>query len=319
MNQEEFQQLPVERVAQLVHSAGPKVCVFPINGTRRWFLLEHGLEKSGNLMSNYLDIAATRHVEIYQLLFSHGIGTLLAPIFGPDLMERDEQYVHMAADGLARLVQHPTFTQFYARSKVRVRFYGDYCEHFRGTPYAFLIELFHELEQQTAGNDAHRLFFGVFAHDASVTVGRIAVAYYLEHNTIPDKGTLIELYYGERVGPVDLFIGFDKPSVFDMPLVSTGNEDLYFTTSPSLYLTERQLRNILYDHLYSRRESETDYGLLEEEDWELMKEFYRLNIGNTLGVGVKHHRTGGWYPLPQVVLPTPFLTSLSENQPGPGV
>ena len=36
----EFLGLPTEEVARLVHAAGSKVCVFPINGTRRWYLLE---------------------------------------------------------------------------------------------------------------------------------------------------------------------------------------------------------------------------------------------------------------------------------------
>ena len=63
--------------------------------------------------------------------------------------------------------------------------------------------------------------------------------------------------------PVELFIGFDKFTVFDMPLLTTGEEDLYFSVSPSPYMTIRQLRAILYDHLYVRRTPEPDYTTLQ--------------------------------------------------------
>ena len=91
-----------------------------------------------------------------------------------------------------------------------------------------------------------------------------------------------------------------------MPLVATGNEDLYFTIAPSLYLTEKQLRAILYDHLYTRPESETDYSNTTPEAWTFMKDFYRTNQGKTFGIGTRHKQGGFWYPLPQVEFPDHF-------------
>jgi hypothetical protein len=82
-----------------------------------------------------------------------------------------------------------------------------------------------------------------------------------------------------------------------MPILATGTEDLYFTTSPTPYLTRKQLRVILFDHLYARK-GEPDYGDFTEEDWERMRNFYRMNENNTLGVGAKIGQV--WYPLPQV-------------------
>jgi len=37
-----FLNLPKPEIAKLVRESGNQVCVFPINGTRRWFALEHG-------------------------------------------------------------------------------------------------------------------------------------------------------------------------------------------------------------------------------------------------------------------------------------
>jgi len=308
----EFQQLAVEEVARFVRESGPKVCVFPINGTRRWFLLEHPSAQDGSLGDDYVTIVTRRHVELYKMLFRHGLDTLLTPVFGPDLLERGSDYVRVAAEGLSRLATQPELLAFYDEWGVRIRFYGDHRRFLGPTPHAYLSDLFDDIAARTAGNGPYRLFFGVFAHDASQTIAEQAIRYHARHGRVPDRQTLIRLYYGEAVGNVDLFIGFDKLCAFDMPLVATGNEDLYFTVSPSLYLTESQLRGILYDHLVSRRQEEHDYGPLRPQDWEWISAFYGLNMGRTLGIGLQQHRGGFWYPLPQVQLPPGFVEAVQQ-------
>jgi len=297
---ETFQRLPTEEVARLVGETGPKACVFPTNGTRRWFMLEHRPEREEDFAPAYLDAMRKRQIEIYQLFFDHGLDTVLTPFFGPYLMKRGAGYVQMAAEGLAQMVTHPDILDFYKAHEVRVRFYGDYRKFFEPTPYAHLSDLLDEAAGQTLAHNRHRLFLGVFAHDSAETIAELAVHYYVEHGHIPDKRTLIELYYGEYVEPVDLFIGFSKFRAFDMPLLTRGTEDLYFTVSPSPYLTERQLRDILYDHIFTRP-GDVDYSAMDSDGWAWMSDFYRSNLGNTLGVGMK--RQDAWYPLPQVKLP----------------
>jgi tuberculosinol/isotuberculosinol synthase len=303
MDLETFSSLPSPEVACLVREIGPKVCVFPINGTRRWFMLEYASNSVNKFAESYLDIMVERHIELYKLFFDHGIDTLLTPIFGPDLLKRGEDYVNLAGEGMTRLGTHPDFLDFYRAYNVRVRFYGDYRGSLAQTPHSYLSDIFDKAAKRTLMHDQHRLFFGVFAHDAVETIAELAVDYYNEHNQVPDKRTLVELYYGEYVEPVDLFIGFDKFSAFDMPLVSTGEEDLYFTVTPSPYLTRKQLRAILYDHIYVRPEEETDYSDAASEEWSLMHDFYQANLGKTQGVGKRAHDGGFWYPLPQVELP----------------
>lgn len=306
MESSAFMSLSSAEVAQIVRASGPKVCVFPINGTRRWFILEHGQQPGSDSFAAYVARTEARHLELYRLIFDHGIDHLLTPVFGPDLLERGAEYLEMAAQGLAELCQKPSVLSFYDEYDVRVRFYGDHRKYFGPTPYAYLSELFDDLAARTAHHQRSKLYFGVFANDAVETTGELAIQYYLEHGKAPDKRTLVELYYGEYVPPVNIFIGFDKFAAFDMPLITTGTEDLYFTVSPSLYLNEAGLRAILYDHLFSRRDSEPDYGILPESEWLAMRNFYQSNIGSTCGIGVKRKEAGYWYPLPQVVLPREF-------------
>ena len=303
-----FLELPAAEIAEQARRAGPKVGVFPINGTRRWFLLEYPPDSEAGALAAYLEIIEQRHIDLYRLLFDHGIDYLLTPAFGPDLLERGDEYIHVAAEGLTRLATHEKFVNFYDDYDVRVRFYGDHRRYFGATPYAYLSDLFDELTARTLTHDRYRLFLGLFANDAAETIGELAIRHHADHGRAPDKRALVELYYGEYVPPVSFFIGFDKFSAFDMPLVATGEEDLYFTVSPSPYLTARQLREILYDHLYARR-GEADYASLGPGEWALMREFYQANLGKTLGVGAKQGRGGYWYPLPQVELPRDFAES----------
>ena len=297
MNTEEFIRLSRDAVKEIVKREGPTVCTCPINGTRRWFTLEHANTDYENVEAGYLDTVAQAYVDLFKLFFDHGISYLLVPSFGPDLLERGEDYLQLAVEGFSRLTYHPLFLEFYAQYHVQVHFYGDYERYFSGTAYARLIAQFNNLTQQTSGHTAHHLFFGLFAHDASEMIARFAIDFYKQNKRVPHRNEIVQAYYGVDVPPVDIFIGFDKFSSFDMPLVATGMEDLYFTVSPTLYMTQDQFRAILYDHIYSRR-NETDYTQMSAAGWQYMQDFYYRHRGKTLGVGTQVD--GIWYPLPQV-------------------
>jgi adenosine tuberculosinyltransferase len=298
-----FLALPDDQLAEIVRRSGVKVCVFPINGTRRWYLLEHAAMAAGaDPVIAYMDITGKRHLEIYKMFFDHGVDTLLTPVFGPDLLERGDVYIErVGADGLARLAEHPDFVRFYDEYQVRVRFYGDFHQYLASTPYAGLCDKFDSISKRTTSYERHRLFFGVFANDSTESIANMAIRYYQEYGNPPKKSDLIEMYYGEAITPVDFFIGFDKLSSFDMPLVATGSEDLYFTTAPSPYISSLHLRNILYDHIFIRKTEEQDYSALSPEDFQWMQEFYRLNQNKTMGIGAL--RGGIWFPLPSVEWP----------------
>lgn len=300
MDLQTFQALPTEEVARLVREAGTKVVVFPIKGTRRWFLLEHPNVAPEDFAEAYLKAVIPRHIELYKMIFDHGIETLLTPIFDAPLMQRGAAYMRMAAQGMQGLAEHPAFLEFYEAQDVRVRFYGDYRKHLRETPYEDLIAAFDTIMDQTADHQSRRIFFGVFVEDAAETIANMTIRAYQEQRRVPDKRALIARYYGERIEPVDLFIGFGKLRAFDMPLIGAGAVDLYFTISPSLYLTVPQLRAILHDHLYERQRSPSSYRDMTSEERDSMREFYQANVGKTLGIGRQHPAWHVWHPLPQV-------------------
>ena len=290
-----FLQLPTVEVAALVRATGHKVCVFPVNGTRRWFMLEHADKIGGDPIEAYMEASIKNHVELCGLLFDHGIDTILAPVFGRELMHRGDEYTkRVGMDGLVRTATDRHYREFFEKYKVKVRFYGDYRDVLTGTLYEYALKSMFEVTEATKQNAGFRLFFGVFADEATDTIARLSVEHYLALGTIPDKQTLVQKYYGEDLPPVSIFIGFDKFSVFDMPLLSTGAEDLYFSLSPSPYMTERQLRAILYDHIYVRRTQEPDYTKLEPKELSSLRNYYRSHQDEAFGVGKLKFNL--WFP-----------------------
>jgi len=295
ISQKEFLHLPSVEVAKLVCAAGPQVCVFPLNGSRRWFMLEYKPDQKEDLAQAYITIAEKRQLELYRMCFEHGLETLVSPIFGSKHLLRSNDYMaKIGADGMSRLATHPEVLSFYNDYKIRVRFYGNYRKELTGTPFAYLIEQFEQLTRQTADNDGYRLFYGVFANDATEAIAEFSVQHFQQTGRVPNRQELVEGYYGEYIEAASLFIGFSKPRVYDYPLLGLGAEDLYFTFAPSLYMNDEQLRHILYDHLYSRRIEQEDYAKMTEQDFAFMREFYQTQRSRAMGVG--ELKGGIWYP-----------------------
>ena len=297
MEAKTFHNLKRSDVAEFMQERGPKVCVFPLNGTRRWFLLERA-KPNEDFAQAYLQSITDRLVEICELMFEHGIDTLMMPVLSPHLFQaRGDQYTKMTVSALSLLTDHPKFLNFYEEHQVRVRFYGDYSQYFAGTSFAYLEDNIQQVTEKTKSHNQHRLLWGVCAHDATETTAALAIKYYQQHGQQPDKQALLEMYYGENIPPVSFFITAAKPRVFDMPLVTNGREDLYFTVAPSPYLSETQLRDILYDHLYSRPKQEISYDELEPEEWANLRQFYESHRHKTLGVGTRQEQSGVWFPV----------------------
>ena len=283
---ERFLELSTDEVAALVKATGQKVVVFPVNGTRRWFMLEHAEKIGDNFFEAYMDVSIQNHVHLCSMLYDHGIHTILTPVFGHELMHRGDEYTkRVGMDGLVRTATDKSYRDFFEEYKVRVRFYGDYRDILKGTEFEFVLGSIYEVMDVTKNNTRFNLYFGVFADDSTDTISRLSVEHYLAHGAVPDKDTLIRKYYGEELPSVSMFIGFEKFSTFDFPLLSNGSEDLYFSVSPSPYMTKRQLRAILYDHIYTRRMPDADYTSMEKSELDWLREYYHTNKDAVLGTG----------------------------------
>jgi tuberculosinol/isotuberculosinol synthase len=283
----EFLLLPTSKVAEIIRGL---TMGFPIDGTRRWFLLNH--PKIWDV-EEYKQLTAKRYTKVFAMLFDHGVETVLVPAFGGELMSRGEEYVREMMDGVARLAQSPAFTDFYHDYNVRVRFYGDWRRQVQGLPGSEAVVSALDGCAATQHTGSRRIFYGLWADDMLVTI----VDDLARSRTEPVKFTreaIVARYYGEYVRPTDIYIGFGRPTVFDVPMLVTSQTDLYYTVVPSLDLDEHLFRMIVWDHCVGRW-TQQEWNRLTEADLVALKAYYKAQHGSVLGLGEVDAATGIWY------------------------
>lgn len=285
---------PAEAVSRWV-SAQPQPVVlgWPYNGTRRWYLLHRRRDPGAK---DYLRALIRRQAEHHRLVFDHGVSVLLVPSFGAETLKRGPAYARYALGGLLQLANEPVYREMFAAG-VRVRFYGDYGEALDDPYYRPILESCSALAEETASGDGPLLLIGLFADDPYPTIARLSVEFAQRRGRPPNREELIETYYGVPVPDLSLYLGFAQPEMFDVPLLATGLEHLYATLNPSPDLTETQLREILYDHLVTRRAPPANYGDLTPEAVARLAGHNERYAGVTLGIGRVDPLTGLWNPL----------------------
>lgn len=272
----------------------PVVMGWPFNGTRRWYLLHR---RENSTAGDYVTATIRRQAEQHRLVFAHGVRVIVAPHFGAELLERGTEYTRaVLGDGLLKLGDDPVNQEMF-EAGVRIRFYGDYDEILDTPIYRPMLDACASLTVATASGDGPLLLIGLFADAPYPKIARLSVEFAEKHGRTPNRQDLIEAYYGFVVPDLSLYLGFSQPALFDVPLLATGQEDLYATIAPSAELTERQLREILYDHLVTRRSSKDDYESLSDEAIVALAAYIECYRGVTLGIGRIDSLTGVWNPL----------------------
>lgn len=200
VSEKEFLDLPLVSVAEIVRCRGPKVSVFPFDGTRRWFHLECNPQ-----YDDYQQAALRQSIRILKMLFEHGIETVISPIFSDDLLDRGDRYIVQALEGMALLANDEEILSFYKEHEVHVLFYGDYKKRLPSTAQgAAVVKSFDDLTIFTSSNTEHRLCFGVFGNDAAESVAQFSISWNETHGKPPTRREIIEGYYGEYVDKADM-------------------------------------------------------------------------------------------------------------------
>ena len=285
---------PRERLAQwILDQKQPVVLGWPFNGTRRWYLLH---KRENPTAGDYVTTTIRRQAELHRLVFAHGISVIVAPHFGTELLQRGAAYTRTVLGGLLTLGDEPINQEMFDAG-VRIRFYGDFEEVLDTPIYHPMLDACASLTAATASGDGPLLLIGLFADAPYPKLAHLSVTFAEKHGRTPDRQDLIEAYYGIAVPDLSLYLGFCQPALFDIPLLTTGQEDLYATLTPSADLTERQLRELLYDHLVTRRIAEDDYETLPDGALAALAAYNERYRGITLGIGRIDPLTGVWNPL----------------------
>ena len=284
---DEFLELPTPQVAEMIRGL---TLGFPIDGTRRWFLLNHPDVWD---VEEYKQLTTEQYARVFAMLFDHGVETILVPAFGGELLSRGEEYVREMMDGMTRLAQAAAFTDFYRDYNVRVRFYGDWRRQVKGLPYSEALTSALDTCAATQHTGSRRIFYGLWADDILVSL----VDDLARSRNEPIEFTreaIVTRYYGEYVKPTDIYIGFGRPTVFDVPMLVTSQTDLYYTVAPSLDLDARLFRMIVWDHCVGRW-TQQSWDDLTEADLAALKAYYASQHEAVLGLGLVDAATGVWY------------------------
>jgi hypothetical protein len=266
---------------------------WPFNGTRRWYLAHRRANPDAD---DYMKTLIRRQAQQHRSVFAHGVSVIAAPGFGAELLRRGPAYARYVLGGLLQLADDEIYQEMFAGG-VRLRFYGDYEEALDAPSFRPMLRACADLTAATEAGDGPLLMIGLFADAPYRTLARLSVEFARARGYPPGRQELIEAYYGLPVPDLGLYLGFAQPALFDVPLLATGQEDLYATLTPSPSLTENQLREILYDHLVTRRVADADYDALSDEAVEGLAEYNERFHGATLGVGRIDPLTGMWTPL----------------------
>lgn len=292
-----------EEVARWISDRSvPLVMGWPYNGTRRWYIIQRMRNLNRSVESeatDYMNTLIPHQAAHHRMVFDHGISVILAPCFGAETLKRGPEYTRYALGGLLTLREDAVYQEMFSAG-VRLRFYGDYESVLKETlapEYCYpILDTCARLTEETSSGHGPLLLLGLFADDPYPTIARRSVEFTECHERIPDRQALVEAYYGTPVPDLSFYLGFLEPQLFDVPLICTGLEHLYATLNPSPDLTERQLREILYDHLFSRATPPVDYGALSEEAIDRIKEDNERFTEATIGVGRVDGLTGLWKP-----------------------
>jgi tuberculosinol/isotuberculosinol synthase len=304
-----FQNMPTADVAALISAGRRRSVVIAVTGTQRWFILDRkgGVVPQETYWDAYRQAVGEQYVALLRLLFEHGIHTIFVPLLASKA--RGQVYLEQVLRYLPRLLTGEEFQQLYDDLQVQVRFYGPYRSVLDslGLGEAYQ-QMFTEAMRHKADMDKRRVFWGLITPDADpdMELAQCAAAHYRRTGTMSSREQLIEALYGEQVEPIDFMLSGGKFQVLTyLPPLLRGKEDLYFTVNSPLGLTRQQLRSILFDKLYCRKQvvRNRTYQQFSPQTLAEMKSLFDLNRESVVGVGRYHQGGQFWYPVPQVTLP----------------
>lgn len=283
---------------------------WPYNGTRRWYAAHAPRDgHQGSTSADYLRDLIRKQAEHHKMVFDHGVRFLVVPSFGDKNLARGPQYVRRVLSGLPMLQDDEVYQQLISEG-LQIRFYGDYEQVLTSAldteQSRTLLEFCSDLMYRTSSNGGPVLLLGLFADEPYSTISRLSVDFYKLNGRPPEHSELIQGYYGISMPPLDMYIGFAKPQLFNVPLLTTGSEQLYVTMNPSPDLSQAQLRIMLYDCLFLRG-SNPNYEAMSAQQRQDLLHRLQESSDQTFGVGHIDPLTGGWTPMSPDYTPSRYV------------
>lgn len=293
ISKDAFMGLEKSEVAELLEHAGsPRTVVLVPDNTRRTGILYKDIKSNSRYFERDLfNTLSSPFRRLIKTVFDHGIKTLFIPSLTHGNLSRNKKYVDSHFKIATRLIlNEERWINFYEENGIRVRIYGD-ASLIQSLGYHDFFNWARNLEAATEAHSRHTLFWG-YACTGSIETMRIidlCIDFSEKHGRRPSNKEIMELYYGEYVDDVDLFIrpGEIRDSDCQPPLIS-GNAQMYFPMCPLTELDEDFFKEILYDYLFCRVTSggRKEYSKkMDSSELQRIKTFYHQNRDTIIGLG----------------------------------
>lgn len=232
-----FLTAPEETVA----AVAPATVMFAAGGTRRDAVL-HGLavDRYSAALAHF---SIQRFTDTAGRFFRLGVKNFIAITIRSSQLEERGPYrdfiIAGARETIGRL-GYPLYRQLGCR--VRLLGYEEIPE---------LAELAAEMDAETGQNGPHTIWW-LITRSNTAAWQQVLTAAQGAH----DFATVSQRIFGCPVPPVELFVSFGKPFVSPeiMPLALFGTDThCYFYQRPGYYLSEVEVRSIIYDFAYLRQ------------------------------------------------------------------
>ena len=272
----EFLAAPLAEVTKVA----PPTMVYAPGGTRRSAFLQ-GIEPWSD---EYVCWARTKSIESFDILFQHGVQSLLTPALTPGNLREVNRYSDQLFRMAAWVLAGPESLAAYAERGWRVRLIGD-------VQHPELQKTVQLLERHTPPHADRLLYWTVVTESASPWQQILATIKLAGIETTVD---IIQALYGEPITPATLYLAFGKPTIdFGIvPPLLLGDLQCYWTQQPGYSLDQKQIRTIFYDYAYLRR-------TWQSEKLERAKAVldHRSVWENSAILGVGQRLGPFWYPL----------------------
>jgi hypothetical protein len=301
ISKREFFNLPNGEVQRMVAKKNkPRTGIFLADGNRRLVMTRTGLTPDTNpraFYREYVKLVTRCFKENLKVFFTHGLNTLFFPLFGGSLLEREKAYKESVIPELTTVLFHSEkWRRFYREYDIRIKPYGSPERLNREFPGMDLAGKIHETAALTSQHRSHTLYFGFFSTPwLAVDMIQPVQEFIKMKGCEPNRGELIELYYGENVSPADFFINSTRTAGLGAlpPLISGKETRVYTLVSPGIFALNREtFRKILYDLLFCQDKEPSEISRKgSERGLEELKEFYTRQRKTVIGQG---KRIGGF-------------------------
>ena len=312
ITREEFMTLSDHDIATIINkNKRPKAAVLIPDGNRRFAMsFLNMMPNSKDFETEYMKNNSEAFMKNLQIMYSHGLNTLFIPCMKHENFFRDKEYVKAITQFSLKLIfTDKKWIDFYQDNDIKVKIYGD-LDYVKNKGYEELLQHAYDLEKITENNKKHKLFFGIACSNKHEypRLMDMAIEFYKKFNRKPSYQEKLELYYGENVDDIDLFIRPTelRDSDIQPPLISGQQTQMYFLVAPdSISFNKDVYRNILYDYLYCRT---SEFGIktyqdkiINKSDLEEIKDYYSQNMHTIISTG---KRIGNFW-VPEVKIITP--------------